>query len=79
MHGPQMAPEHILTWFGFEDTVVNHILLMQDIADREEGPYDTSLHNKKHQTKEKMLSMRAFSVQCIYNMECLSLPMDDID
>lgn len=59
---------------GFEDTVINHILLIKDVSDQKIKQDDVERHVDK-----SLLSRRAFTVQCISNMECLSLTYTNID
>jgi hypothetical protein len=59
---------------GFEDSVINHLLLIKDIDEK----IISSLDIEKRADKS-YLSRRAFTVQCLNNMECLSLSFADID
>ena len=59
---------------GFEDTVVNHILLMKDLAENTIKRKDI-----ERRVDRSLLSRRAFTVQCICNMETLTLTQSSID
>ena len=71
---PKESHKKILQNMGFEDTVVNHIFLMKDLAE------NTIKHKDIERYFDKsILSKRAFTVQCICNMEVLSLTQVHID
>lgn len=59
---------------GFEDTVVNHLLLLKELDCGKK-------HNHKMARKidNGKLSRRAFTVQVMHNMECLILNFTDLD
>ena len=63
----------VLLHFGFEDTVVNHLLLLKEMD------IDNRNHNHKLERKidKSMLSRRAFTVQVMHNLECLILNFTD--
>ena len=64
----------MLEYYGFEDSVINHLLLIKDISEKKIGKDDI-----ERRADRSFLSRRAFSVQCIYNMECLCLSFTDLD
>jgi len=63
-----------MSWCGFEDSVVNHILLIKDMQEKH-----LDSDELKRRTQEKLLQRRVFDVICIQNVECLSLFFHDID
>ena len=64
----------ILQHCGYEDTVVNHILLLKSANVNKLEQVDLERIADK-----SMLSRRAFTVQCIFNMEILTLGFNVID
>jgi len=62
------------SWCGYEDSVVNHILLIKDIAENEYNQDDLV-----RRTDSSMLSRRAFDVLCVDNIECLELTFYHLD
>lgn len=60
--------------FGFEDTVINHLLLIKDVKSNN---YDAAELERRSQTS--VLSKRFFTVHGIDNIESLSLTFSDID
>ena len=58
---------------GFEDTVINHLLVIKDISEKKITRVDI-----ERRADKSYLSRRAFSVQCINNMECLCLNYNDL-
>jgi hypothetical protein len=66
--------ENTLQHFGYEDSIINHLLLIKDIENHEWNDFDL---DKRTQTS--MLSKRFFTVQCIKSTESLSLNWPDID
>lgn len=66
--------DKVLMYMGFEDTVINHLLLIKDIAERKFNNEDI-----ERRADRSYLSRRTFSVQCIYNMECMSLNYSDLE
>ena len=66
--------ERVLMYMGFEDTVINHLLLIKDIAEKKFNKADI-----ERRADKSYLSRRTFSVQCIYNMECMCLNYADLD
>jgi hypothetical protein len=55
---------------------VNHLILLKDLEDAEENDWEVSM---EHVCSRASLSRRAFTVQCIYNMEALVLTFGDLD
>ena len=68
------AKSKILQHCGFEDTIVNHVLLLRSATINKLEQADLERIADK-----SMLSRRAFNVQCIENMELLSLSFNVID
>ena len=51
------AGEKLLEYYGFEDSVINHLLLIKDISDKKIGKDDI-----ERRADRSFLSRRAFSV-----------------
>lgn len=63
-----------LKHLGYEDSVVNHILLIKDI---EKNEYDTIDLDRRASTSQ--MSKRFFTVQGIQHIESLTLNFIDLD
>lgn len=66
--------DQTLQHIGYEDSVVNHLLLIKDI---ENNDWDDHQLVKRQSTS--ILSKRFFTIQCIKHMESLTLSFADLD
>ena len=64
----------LLQYMGYEDSVINHLLLIKEISEK-----NISGATVERRADKSFLSRRKFNVQCLYNMECLCLAFTDID
>ena len=58
--------KRLLQHFGFEDSIVNHLLMIKGLSEKKIGERDV-----ERRADKSFLSLRTFSVQCIVNMEIL--------
>jgi len=63
-----------LKYFGLEDTVINHAMLIQDIHNND---MDKSMLDQR--ANPSIMSKRFFTVQCISYLECFTLDFEDMD
>jgi hypothetical protein len=66
--------DKILQYMGYEDSVFNHLLLVQDIKENK-----ISQEEIERRADHSFLSRRVFTVQCLNSMECLCLSFSDLD
>ena len=69
-----LETKNLMKHFGFEDSVVNHLLLLKDIKLNDYD--DIDLERRSHTS---ILSKRFFTVHSIDNIESLTITFADID
>ena len=63
-----------LSYIGYEDTVINHILLLRDMTTNVYT--ESQLENR---TSPAIMNQRFFTVQCIENLESLTISFKDLE